>query len=124
MPNQVAHLVASCVASFVGSHASFAKIVFDPRSKQLDDALAADRRQALSYPDAERRDAARDGGASHLVDQRRMNEPGSDLTNFTFRGRSLIGVYNGKLGPPFPLSSTQVPIPLPGKRKRLHFKHA
>jgi len=30
-----------------------------------------DRRQALSYPDAERRNAARGAGASHLVDQRR-----------------------------------------------------
>jgi hypothetical protein len=30
-----------------------------------------DRRQALSYPDAERGDAARGAGASHLVDQRR-----------------------------------------------------
>src|SRR2546423_14780278 len=30
-----------------------------------------DRRQALSYPDAERREAARAAGASHLVDQRR-----------------------------------------------------
>jgi hypothetical protein len=30
-----------------------------------------DRRQALSYPDAERRDAARGAGATHLVNQRR-----------------------------------------------------
>ena len=47
VPNQVAHLIASCVASFVGSHASFAKIVFDPRSKQLDDALAAELQKFL-----------------------------------------------------------------------------
>ena len=47
-----------------------------------------------------------------------------NLNNFTSRGRSLIGIYNVKLGPPFPSARPQVPIPLPGKRNRLHFKHA
>src|SRR5439155_20702728 len=34
-PNTLAHVIACCVSSFVGSNASFAKIVFDTRSKQL-----------------------------------------------------------------------------------------
>jgi Protein of unknown function (DUF3800) len=42
VPNNLAHLIASCVSSFVGYHAAFAKIVFDPRSKQLDEALVAE----------------------------------------------------------------------------------
>jgi hypothetical protein len=41
VPNNLAHLVASCVSSFVGSHAASAKIIFDPRSKELDEGLEA-----------------------------------------------------------------------------------
>ena len=39
--NDAARLIASCVSSFVGSRGAFAKIVFDPRIKQLDEALVS-----------------------------------------------------------------------------------
>jgi hypothetical protein len=48
-----------------------AKIVITDSRLTADSLPFEDRCQALSYPDAKRRDAARGAGASHLVDQRR-----------------------------------------------------
>jgi predicted nucleic acid-binding Zn ribbon protein len=49
-----------------------------------------DRRQALSYPDAERRDAARGAGASHLVDQRRGQAGAAATKRVTDRNRAAV----------------------------------
>src|SRR4051812_11290484 len=51
-----------------------------------------DRRQALSYPDAERRDAARGAGASHLVDQRRGQAGAAATKRVTDRNRAAVDV--------------------------------
>ena len=49
-----------------------------------------DRRQA--YPDAERRDAARGAGASHLVDQRRGQADAAATKRVTDRNRAAVDV--------------------------------
>jgi hypothetical protein len=51
-----------------------------------------DRRQALSYADAERRDAARRAGASHLVDQRRGQAGAAATKRVTDRNRAAVDV--------------------------------
>src|SRR5205823_13758144 len=51
-----------------------------------------DRRQALSYPEAERRDAARGAGASHLVDQRRGQAGAAATKRVTNRNRAAVDV--------------------------------
>src|SRR2546423_10375621 len=51
-----------------------------------------DRRQALAYPDAERRDAARGAGASHLVDQRRGQAGAAATKRVTDRNRAAVDV--------------------------------
>jgi hypothetical protein len=62
-----------------------------------------DRRQALAYADAERRDAARGAGASHLVDQCRgeaalpLQHAGSPNAKITYR----CGDYQGSKIEPF-----------------------
>src|SRR5689334_22458563 len=50
------------------------------------------RRQALSYSDAERRDAARGAGASHLVDQRRCQAGPAATERVTNRNRTAVDV--------------------------------
>src|SRR3954470_9537657 len=51
-----------------------------------------DCRQALSYPDAERRDAARGAGARHLVDQRRSQAGAAATKRVTDRNRAAVDV--------------------------------
>ena len=51
-----------------------------------------DRRQALADPDAERRDAARGAGASHLVDQRRGQAGAAATKRVTDRNRAAVDV--------------------------------
>src|SRR6478609_8503682 len=51
-----------------------------------------DRRQALAYADAERGDAARGAGASHLVDQRRGQAGAAATKRVTDRNRAAVDV--------------------------------
>src|SRR5262249_61110214 len=51
-----------------------------------------DGRQALAYPDAERRDAARGADASHLVDQRRGQAGAAATKRVTDRNRAAVDV--------------------------------
>ena len=46
----------------------------------------------MSYPDAERRDAARGAGASHLVDQRRGQAGAAATKRVTDRNRAVVDV--------------------------------
>jgi hypothetical protein len=46
----------------------------------------------LSYPDAERREAARGAGASHLVDQRRGEAGAAATKRVTDRNRAAVDV--------------------------------
>ncbi len=46
----------------------------------------------MSYPDAERRDAARGAGASHLVDQRRGQAGAAATKRVTDRNRAAVDV--------------------------------
>ena len=46
----------------------------------------------MSYPDAERRDAARGAGASHLVDQRRRQAGTAATKRVTDRNRAAVDV--------------------------------
>src|SRR2546423_2515472 len=72
-----------------------------------------DRRQALSYPDAERRDAARGAGASHLVDQRRGQAGAAATKRVTERNRAAVDVpFCLADAPPPPAGARLRPPPL------------